>query len=207
MDHACHAMDDVTAQPPSRLPRLKRRRRSSEEEETLLNARATRSRTEPNRIGSRKKQRNVVSMKRAAAISLLVLGLAPWLVRGAPPTCYSRVLGLSKSITSLVERLQRHNRTRGCMDMLPRIYLDVHNSCVTHKLRDFIFMLENFPTQYCRERHGITFLKRKVLKLYTIISRMCYRDLVYFTDDCDALESGRSVPRYGEDRLELLQES
>ncbi|KAG9345498.1 hypothetical protein JZ751_008642 [Albula glossodonta] len=93
-----------------------------------------------------------------------------------------------------------------------------------------MYAVENLPTQFCRERPRILLLKRKVRNLYIIINRVCYRvtgslwpclipysitvtpavtatDLVFFTDDCEALETGQSSPRYGEDRLQLLQET
>jgi len=34
----------------------------------------------------------------------------------------------------------------------------------------------------------------------------CWQDLVFFTDDCNAIDTGHSSPHYGEDRLQLLQE-
>ncbi|XP_064821697.1 cytokine-like protein 1 isoform X1 [Oncorhynchus masou masou] len=145
-----------------------------------------------------------------------------WLADCAPPTCYSRVLGLSKEIMDLLEKLHNYHLTKTCVEILPKMFLDVHNSCIVTKLRDFLYVVENLPTQYCRERPRITLLKRKVNNLYTIINRICYRlkmlcmprsdcltspqDLVYFTDDCEAIETGQSTPHYGEDRLQLLVE-
>lgn len=74
-------------------------------------------------------------------------------------------------------------------------------------------------------------LKRKVQNLYTIITRLCYRvrtshtwllcppmyvnvcvhvcvwqDLVFFMDDCEAIDTGHGTPHYAEDRLQLLEE-
>lgn len=78
-------------------------------------------------------------------------------------------------------------------------------------------------------------LKRKIQNLYTIITRICYRvredllcsiheqivcsgdvirfvllvalqDLVFFTEDCAAIDTGHTAPYYAEDRLQLLQE-
>lgn len=139
----------------------------------------------------------------ALVFSLIILRMA----KCAPPTCYSRVLGLSKEIMKLLENLQKYHRTQSCVEVLPKMYLDVHNSCVMPKLRDFIYAVENHPIQFCRERPRIIFLKRKVRNLYIIINRVCYRDLVFFTDDCEALETGQSSSRYGEDTLQLLQET
>ncbi|XP_055725566.1 cytokine-like protein 1 [Salvelinus fontinalis] len=129
-----------------------------------------------------------------------------WLADCVPPTCYSRVLGLSKEIIDLLEKLNNYHRTKTCVEILPKMFLDVQNSCINTKLRDFLYVMENLPTQYCRERPRIVLLKQKVTNLYRIINRICYRDLVYFTDDCEAIETGQSTPHYREDRLQLLVE-
>lgn len=110
------------------------------------------------------------------------------------------------------------------------------NACITTKLRDFLYVVLNHPNQYCRERPRMVLLKRKIQNMYTIITRMCYRvrtrnicpvfhlvfrleclihahmcpfvwqDLVFFTDDCEAIDTGHSSPHYAEDRLQLLVE-
>lgn len=125
----------------------------------------------------------------------------------APPTCYSRVLELSKEIMDTLDKLHKHHRTKDCAEMLPKLFIDVHNSCVMPKLRDFLYVVENLPAPQCRVRPRMTVLRRKVRNLYTIINKVCYRDLVYFSDDCEAIETGHSSPRYGEDRLQLLEEN
>ncbi|KAF4092352.1 hypothetical protein AMELA_G00019920 [Ameiurus melas] len=125
----------------------------------------------------------------------------------APPTCYSRAVQLSKEIMDVLEKTHRSPRTKECAEIFPKMFLDVHNSCVTAKLRDFLYVLENLPEIHCRTRPRIVFLKRKILTLYEIISRACYRDLVYLTNDCEALDTGISYPRYAEDTLQLLEET
>uniref|UniRef100_A0A3Q4APB2 Uncharacterized protein n=1 Tax=Mola mola TaxID=94237 RepID=A0A3Q4APB2_MOLML len=129
-----------------------------------------------------------------------------WLAHCTPPTCYSRALGLSKEVMALLERIHTRHRTKPCAGVLPPIFLDVHNSCVTTKLRDFLYVVLNHPNQQCREHPRMVLLKRKVQILYAIITRICYLDLVFFTDDCEAIDTGRSSPHYAEDRLQLLQE-
>ncbi|XP_069014305.1 cytokine-like protein 1 [Embiotoca jacksoni] len=129
-----------------------------------------------------------------------------WLSDCAPPTCYSRALGLSKEVMTLLDKIHTYHRTKTCAEVLPTIFLDVHNSCITTKLRDFLYVVLNHPDQYCRERPRIGLLKRKIQNLYTIITRICYRDLVFFTDDCEAIDTGLSSPHWAEDRLQLLQE-
>ncbi|TSK87462.1 Cytokine-like protein 1 [Bagarius yarrelli] len=91
---------------------------------------------------------------------------------------------------------------------LKNVYLDfTQNSCVTSKLRDFLYVLENMPLEYCRGRPRLIVLKRKIRTLYEIMSRVCYRDVVYLTNDCEALDTGISDPRYAEDTLTLLEET
>ncbi|XP_041929501.1 cytokine-like protein 1 isoform X1 [Alosa sapidissima] len=139
--------------------------------------------------------------------TLIVAVTYVWIAESAPPTCYSRVLGLSKEIMDTLHKLHKHHRTKDCAEVLPKLFIDVHDSCVMPKLRDFLYVVENLPTPQCRARPRVTVLQRKVRNLYTIINRVCYRDLVYFTDDCEAIETGHSSPRYGEDRLQLLEEN
>ncbi|XP_040890099.1 cytokine-like protein 1 [Toxotes jaculatrix] len=124
----------------------------------------------------------------------------------APPTCYSRALGLSKEIMALLEIIHNYHRTKTCAEVLPTIFLDVHNACITTKLRDFLYVVLNHPNDHCRGLPRMVLLKRKIQNLYTIITRICYRDLVFFMDDCEAIDTGRSSPYYAEDRLQLLQE-
>ncbi|KAM9860148.1 cytokine-like protein 1 [Aulostomus maculatus] len=144
-------------------------------------------------------------MRLGLASLLCVLNLLR-LCECAPPTCYSRALGLSKEVMVLLDKIHTYHRMKPCAEILPTIFLDVHNSCVTTKLRDFLYVVLNHPNQYCRERPRMVLLKRKIQNLYTIITRICYRDLVFFTDDCEAIDTGHSSPHYAEDRLQLLQE-
>uniref|UniRef100_UPI00398E4C00 cytokine-like protein 1 n=1 Tax=Pristiophorus japonicus TaxID=55135 RepID=UPI00398E4C00 len=106
----------------------------------------------------------------------------------APPTCYSAVLKLSKAITESMERLETFPITRRCLANLPKLYINVHNSCVMAKLRNHIYALENLITPHCQGLKRIAFLKVRIGRLYNMINRLCYRDLVFFVDDCEALE-------------------
>ncbi|XP_078089271.1 cytokine-like protein 1 [Mustelus asterias] len=106
----------------------------------------------------------------------------------APPTCYSAVLRLGKGITDSLGRLETFSITRRCLENLPKLYINVHNSCVMIKLRDHLYALENLITPECRELKRIAFLKVRIRRLYNMINRLCYRDLVFFIDDCAALE-------------------
>ncbi|GCB68690.1 cytokine-like protein 1 [Scyliorhinus torazame] len=120
----------------------------------------------------------------------------------APPTCYSAVVRLSKGITESLGRLETFSITKRCLANLPKLYINVHNSCVTIKLRDHLYALENLITPQCRELKRIEFLKVRVKRLYNMIDRLCYRDLVFFIDDCAALERPPPPPEPQDELLE-----
>nr|KAF6391704.1 cytokine like 1 [Pipistrellus kuhlii] len=130
---------------------------------------------------------------------LLLLLAGPPAVRPAPPTCYSRMLGLSREISRDFQRLQATEPSEPCVTYLPRLYLDIHvplapgfshevpcrpsqNYCVLAKLRDFV------GSPHCWHVAPVDALKDKVRKLYTIMNSFCRRDLVFLSDDCSALE-------------------
>ncbi|XP_026703121.1 cytokine-like protein 1 [Athene cunicularia] len=116
-------------------------------------------------------------------LSLIALFSAALLANTAPPTCYSRVLSLSKEITESFKELQTSKSVDSCVEMLPRLYLDIHNYCVLAKLRDFVA----YPR--CERVLEVNELKEKARSLYTIMIFYCRRDLVFLTDDCSALEN------------------
>ncbi|NXV82495.1 CYTL1 protein, partial [Atlantisia rogersi] len=116
-------------------------------------------------------------------LSLVTLLSAALLASTAPPTCYSRVLSLSKEITESFKELQSSKSVDSCVEMLPRLYLDIHNYCVLAKLRDFVA----YPR--CERVLEVSELKEKARSLYTIMISYCRRDLVFLTDDCNALEN------------------
>ncbi|CAK6433308.1 unnamed protein product [Pipistrellus nathusii] len=113
---------------------------------------------------------------------LLLLLAGPPAVRPAPPTCYSRMLGLSREISRDFQRLQATEPSEPCVTYLPSLYLDIHNYCVLAKLRDFV------GSPHCWHVAPVDALKDKVRKLYTIMNSFCRRDLVFLSDDCSALE-------------------
>ncbi|XP_021566679.1 cytokine-like protein 1 [Carlito syrichta] len=69
-----------------------------------------------------------------------------------------------------------------CVRYLPRLYLDIHNYCVLAKLRDFV------ASPQCWKVTPVDDVKDKGRKLYTIMNSFCRRDLVFLSDDCNALE-------------------
>ncbi|XP_063807415.1 LOW QUALITY PROTEIN: cytokine-like protein 1 [Pseudophryne corroboree] len=115
-------------------------------------------------------------------LTFLALNIFFLFTYSAPPTCYSRVVSLSKEITESFQALQRIVPAGPCMDSLPTLYLDIHNSCVMTRLRTFI------SAPHCGRLPRVTALKKKVRSLYNIINSVCKRDLVFFTDDCEALD-------------------
>ncbi|XP_069488070.1 cytokine-like protein 1 [Ambystoma mexicanum] len=122
---------------------------------------------------------------------LLILVLANvnfFCIYTAPPTCYSRVLALSKEIMDTFETLQRSVPAGPCIDSVPNLYLDIHNSCVMAKLRSFI------SAPRCGKFPRVSALKEKVRNLYNIMNGVCRRDLVFFYHDCNALEIPRQLP-------------
>ncbi|KAM9381839.1 cytokine-like protein 1 [Phaethornis superciliosus] len=121
-------------------------------------------------------------------LSLLALLSAALVTTAAPPTCYSRVLALSKEITESFKELQTSKTVDSCVLMLPRLYLDIHNYCVLARLREFVA----YPR--CERVLEVSELKEKARSLYTIMISYCRRDLVFLTDDCNALESPMLPP-------------
>ncbi|XP_016016701.2 cytokine-like protein 1 [Rousettus aegyptiacus] len=119
---------------------------------------------------------------RLLPLLLLLLLAGPPAVRPAPPTCYSRMLSLSREITGDFQSLQAMEPLEPCVRYLPRLYLDIHNYCVLAKLRDFV------ASPQCWRVAPVDTLKDKVRKLYTIMNSFCRRDLVFLSDDCSALE-------------------
>ncbi|XP_048220175.1 cytokine-like protein 1 [Perognathus longimembris pacificus] len=113
---------------------------------------------------------------------LLLLLAGPPAAQAAPPTCYSRVLTLSREITRDFQSLQAAEGTEPCVRSLPGLYLDIHNHCVLAKLRDFA------ASPQCWQMAPAAALKDKARKLYTIMNSFCRRDLVFLSDDCQALE-------------------
>ncbi|XP_006919148.1 cytokine-like protein 1 [Pteropus alecto] len=119
---------------------------------------------------------------RLLPLLLLLLLAGPPAVQPAPPTCYSRMLSLSREITGDFQSLQATEPLEPCVRYLPRLYLDIHNYCVLAKLRDFV------ASPQCWRVAPVDTLRDKVRKLYTIMNSFCRRDLVFLSDDCSALE-------------------
>ncbi|XP_052591814.1 cytokine-like protein 1 [Peromyscus californicus insignis] len=115
-------------------------------------------------------------------LPLLTVVVWPLAVQPAPPTCYSRMLTLSREIMADFQSLQASEPEDSCVRYLPRLYLDIHNYCVLAKLRDFV------ASPQCWKVAEVDTLKDRVRKLYTIMNSFCRRDLVFLSDDCHALE-------------------
>ncbi|XP_008831340.1 cytokine-like protein 1 [Nannospalax galili] len=120
-------------------------------------------------------------MPRTLSLLLLVVVWLP-MVGSAPPTCYSRMLTLSREIMGDFQSLQASEPEDSCVRYLPQLYLDIHNYCVLAKLRDFV------ASPQCWKMAEVDALKDRVRKLYTIMNSFCRRDLVFLSDDCHALD-------------------
>uniref|UniRef100_A0A8D2B692 Cytokine-like protein 1 n=1 Tax=Sciurus vulgaris TaxID=55149 RepID=A0A8D2B692_SCIVU len=110
---------------------------------------------------------------RTSLLLLLLAGLPA--AQPAPPTCYSRMLTLSREITGDFQSLQ-------AAEPVPSSVTHCQNYCVLAKLRDFV------ASPQCWKVAQVDVLKDKVRKLYTIMNSFCRRDLVFLSDDCSALE-------------------
>ncbi|XP_072474181.1 cytokine-like protein 1 [Notamacropus eugenii] len=128
-------------------------------------------------------------------LGLVVLPSICLLVNAAPPTCYSRMMNLSKEIMDSFNTLQNEEPLEPCVEGLPKLYLDIHNYCVLAKLRDFV------ASPKCRKIPQVGALKDKVRKLYTIMNSFCRRDLVFWSDDCEALENPIQAPTTARSQL------
>ncbi|XP_008683975.1 cytokine-like protein 1 [Ursus maritimus] len=113
---------------------------------------------------------------------LLLLLAGPPSAQPAPLTCYSRMLTLSREVAGDFQSLQATEPSEPCVRYLPTLYLDIHNYCVLARLRDFV------ASPQCWKVPQVDALKDKVRKLYTIMNSFCRRDLVFLSDDCNALE-------------------
>ncbi|XP_078535120.1 cytokine-like protein 1 [Lissotriton helveticus] len=121
-------------------------------------------------------------------LAFAVVSLAFLCTSSAPPTCYSRVLTLSKEIMDTYQMLQKSVPVGPCMEAVPNLYLDIHNSCVMAKLRNFI------SAPRCGRFPRVAALKEKARSLYIIMIGVCRRDLVFFHHDCNALEIPSHLP-------------
>nr|XP_056711595.1 cytokine-like protein 1 [Euleptes europaea] len=115
-------------------------------------------------------------------LGLILLSGAFLLVSSAPPTCYSRILSLGREITERYVNLQKSETVDPCVKTLPTLYLDIHNYCVLAKLREFV------AHPQCWRVPQVGALKEKARSLYTIMTSFCRRDLVFLSEDCNALE-------------------
>ncbi|XP_069778947.1 LOW QUALITY PROTEIN: cytokine-like protein 1 [Narcine bancroftii] len=132
---------------------------------------------------------------------LILLSMLLIIADSALPTCYSAVLKLAKGITVSMERLEKFPVTRRCVAHLPDTFFALQKACVLVKLRDHVYALENLITPKCKELKRIAFLKLRMERLYHLISRLCRRDLVFFIDDCPALEYPPPPPTEPPDSL------
>uniref|UniRef100_A0A3Q1JP70 Zmp:0000001268 n=2 Tax=Anabas testudineus TaxID=64144 RepID=A0A3Q1JP70_ANATE len=105
-----------------------------------------------------------------------------------PPTCYTKVLTMARDLTQWAADLKRDPETSFCMAHMPNLYLDVHNACVMHKMRDYISLVEGLRERRCAYTRDVRKLGVTLRQLFIIMSQKCHGDLVFTIYDCAALE-------------------
>ncbi|XP_072367986.1 cytokine-like protein 1 [Scyliorhinus torazame] len=122
----------------------------------------------------------------------LILLLAAALVgSAAPPTCYSRMLGMRKEIKNSIENLQAEQFTKRCVAKLPDLHLDIHNSCVMSKMRSYLHAVEKITDRRCQDMLQPTV--QLIRRLYIIMVVPCKAELVFLTNNCSALRRTASM--------------
>ncbi|KAM7398308.1 hypothetical protein PAMA_006290 [Pampus argenteus] len=121
---------------------------------------------------------------------LLVSSLLPLVLSYPffPPTCYTKVLGMARELTQWAVNLKSHPETSYCMAHMPELYLDVHNSCVMHKMRTYISLVEGMRQRRCAYTRDVRKLGVTLRQLFIFMSEKCHGDLVFTIHDCAALE-------------------
>ncbi|XP_076607093.1 cytokine-like protein 1 [Chaetodon auriga] len=105
-----------------------------------------------------------------------------------PPTCYTKVLIMARELTQWAADLKRDHETSFCMANMPDLYLDVHNSCVMHKMTTYISLVEGLRQRRCAYTREVRKLGVTLRQLFIIMSEKCHGDLVFTIHDCAALE-------------------
>ncbi|KAM9348837.1 cytokine-like protein 1 [Symphorus nematophorus] len=121
---------------------------------------------------------------------LLVSSLVPLVLSYPffPPTCYSKVLKMARELTQWAADLKRDHETSYCMQHLPDLLLDVHNSCVMYKMKTYISLVEGLRERRCAYTREVRKLGVTVRQLFIIMSQKCHGDLAFTVHDCAALE-------------------
>ncbi|XP_015260005.1 PREDICTED: cytokine-like protein 1 [Cyprinodon variegatus] len=121
---------------------------------------------------------------------LLVLSVVPMAVNYPffPPTCYSKALSMAAELSQMAADLKIGYETGHCMAHMPDLYLDIHNACVMHKIRDYISMVEHLRLRRCAYTKEVRKLEVTLRQLFIILGQKCHGDLVFTIYDCAALE-------------------
>ncbi|XP_028278013.1 cytokine-like protein 1 [Parambassis ranga] len=105
-----------------------------------------------------------------------------------PPTCYTKVLHMAQELTQWAADLKRDPETSYCMAHLPDLHLDVHNSCVMHKMSTYVSLVEGLRDRRCAYTREVRKLGVTLRQLYYIMSQKCHGDLAFTVFDCSLLE-------------------
>ncbi|XP_042196003.1 cytokine-like protein 1 [Callorhinchus milii] len=106
-------------------------------------------------------------------------------VNSAPLTCYSRVLTMRNKINNKIERLQSEPFAKRCTSQLPDLYIDVHDSCMVSKMRDYLLAVENLTDRRCQ--YTLDSTVRLVRRLFIIMAKFCQAEPAFWTNKCSLL--------------------
>ncbi|XP_066501356.1 CYTL1 domain-containing protein [Hoplias malabaricus] len=124
-------------------------------------------------------------------LGLMVIPLVWGQLYPIPPTCYSKVLSMSREITRRAAEIKIDENSRECSAHLPDLYMDIHNACVIHIMGSYVSALEGMRDRRCGYTRKVQELRSMIRQLYIIITQKCRGDLTYSFSDCAALEHRR----------------
>ncbi|XP_078087784.1 cytokine-like protein 1 [Mustelus asterias] len=96
------------------------------------------------------------------------------------------MLGMRKEIKNSIENLQAEQFSKRCVAKLPNLHIDIHNSCVMSKMRNYLQAVEEMTNQRCKDVLQPTV--QLIRRLYIIMVVPCKAELVFLTNNCSALQ-------------------
>ncbi|XP_055498554.1 cytokine-like protein 1 isoform X2 [Leucoraja erinacea] len=121
---------------------------------------------------------------------LVLLFSTALVASAAPRTCYSRIVSMRKEINHSMENMQTPHFTKRCATKLPKLDIDIHNSCVMSKIRSYLQAAET-TSRRCQITLQPTV--QLIKRLYIIMVVPCKAELVFVTDSCNALRRTSST--------------
>uniref|UniRef100_A0A671X9A5 Zmp:0000001268 n=1 Tax=Sparus aurata TaxID=8175 RepID=A0A671X9A5_SPAAU len=99
-----------------------------------------------------------------------------------PPTCYSKVLSMARELSQWAAELKRGYET------VSQLLICYFNSCVMHKMRTYISLVEGLRQRRCAYTREVRKLGVTLRQLFIFMSEKCHGELAFSTHDCAALE-------------------